>query len=67
MSPTIAECAEQARYCEWHAAKRRTKGTGNTSFGKQGIGKGSPPRKSWILGGPLQRPLRSSAVNTAGQ
>ena len=23
MSPTIAECAEQARYCEWYAAHTR--------------------------------------------
>ena len=26
MSPTISECAEQARYCEWYAARTQEHG-----------------------------------------
>ena len=42
MSPTIAECLEHARQCEWYAARPTTNRIANSSFGRPRSG------RSWL-------------------
>lgn len=53
MSPTIADCLEHARECEWYASGPRTKKTGKSFFGKQRSGLDWSGRRSWKFGRPL--------------
>ena len=45
-SPTIEECLEHARQCEWYAARTNDEKTANSSLGWRIIGRSWPPRKS---------------------
>jgi hypothetical protein len=46
MSPTVAECLEHARQCDWYAARTNERGTANSFFGERSNGRSWRRRKS---------------------